>query len=65
MTDGKGNKTKGHIRDHRKRIHLFKGVKAQARNPQPSQDTWSDKHAGDQVGGNVRQVEFVKQTGHQ
>ena len=65
MADGKGNEAQGHIRDHRKRIHLLKGIETQARNSQPSQDTGTDQHTGHQVGSDVRQMKFIKQTGHQ
>ena len=65
MADGEGNEAQGNIRDHRKGIHLLKGIETHARNSQPSQDTGADQHAGHQVGGNVREMEFIKQTGHQ
>ena len=65
MTDGEGNETQGHIGDHGKGVHLLKGVEAQTGDPEAAQHTGPDQDAGNQVGGDVRKMEFDKKTGHQ
>ena len=65
MADGEGNEAQCHVGDHRQGIDLLKGVESEAGDAQPSQHAGADQHAGDQVGRNVRQMEFHKQTGHQ
>ncbi len=65
MTDGKGDETQGHVRDHGQGVHLLRGVEAQAGYAESAQDAGPDQDTGNQVGCDVRQAEFDKKPGHQ
>ena len=64
MADGEGDEAQGHIGDHRKGVHLFKGIEPETGDTQPAQHARPDEHAGHQIGGYVRQMKLDKQTGH-
>ena len=62
VTDGECDEAQGHIGNETHFFHEFKGVEAQAGNTQLAQNQGTNQNARNEVTGDVRQVEFHKQT---
>ena len=63
IADGEGDEAQGNITDEPQLFHEVKARQAQVGDAQGAQAQRPNQHAGNQIAGHVRQVEFGGQTG--